>query len=134
MLRERNRLLLPIRRHTSHPQSITVFDAGVDLTLYKTNLRESAFLLLKCDGLSLFDKRLAPRLLTKAGCADVFVAYENLDGVINFFAYSKSVKRALLPTSAYVLARFCDCDKIKSDKLTFDVCRSGGQKYLSVQI
>ena len=102
VLRRGGRYFLPLRAGRIDLRQLCLTDSGVDILLSACRVFDTDFLILRCDDLSLLDKRLAPRLLTKTA-ADAFIAYEIRDGKIEFFAYSHRSFKGLLPTAACVL-------------------------------
>ena len=101
-MRRGGRYFLPLCAERINPSPLCLADSGVDVLLSACRVFDTDFLILRCDKLSLLDKRLAPRLLTKTA-ADAFIAYEIKGGKIELFAYSHKSPKGLLPTAVCVL-------------------------------
>lgn len=124
--------LLPINKPKAQSCRVKLEDAGSDVDFISYHEFNKNFLILRCDDLSLFDKRLAPRLITKAS-HDVFIAYEKTGDGGEFFAFSRSIKKGLLPTSACVLNSLLGIRNLSSGKQSFDFKYLSGKPCLVVK-
>ena len=132
VLRQGDRYLLPITPMTARASEVQLSDAGVDILLSSYNFFNTDFLILRCDDLSLFDKRLAPRLITKAA-HDAFIAYEKIGSTVEFFAYSHSIKKGLLPTAALILHSLFGARDLSAENNSFNIEYYNGKPHLSVK-
>lgn len=133
VLRQGGRYLLPITPMTARASEVQLSDAGVDILLSSYSFFNTDFLILRCDELSLFDKRLAPRLLMKAD-GNVFLAYEKRGESVEFFAYSPSIRKGLLPTAALVLHSHLGARRLTSNGRVFDFEYHNGKPHLLVRV
>lgn len=102
VLRRGDEYFLPLHTKRLELRPLNIIDSGVDILLSVCRVFDTDFLILRCDDLSLLDKRLAPRLLTKTA-ADAFIAYEIRAERIELFAYSHKSTKGLLPTAVCIL-------------------------------
>jgi hypothetical protein len=125
---------LPSERITESPAELTVADSGIGVKLKSVRAFDKSFIILPTDDLSLFDKRLAPRLLVKSKAADIFIAFERAGENIRFFAHSLSMKKGVLPASAYLLHALFGVRNISTDTLSFRFEYLDGKSYLVCSI
>ena len=111
---------------------IKIDDLGVDVRPTALRVWGVDFLILRCDELSLLDKTLAPRLLTKAGC-NAFIAYEKKSGATEFYAHSQRIKKGLLPTAALILHTLLGTRRLSSGDSSFAFDYYNGKPHLSVK-
>ena len=133
VLRRGGRYLLPITSMTARASEVQLSDAGVDVLLSSYNFFNTDFLILRCDDLSLFDKGLAPRLITKAA-HDAFIAYEKRGSTVEFFALSHSIKKGLLPTAALILHTLFGARRLSSGNIAFNIEYYNGKPHLLVRV
>ena len=132
VMRVGEELFLPISRAPIAPVPLEVNDSGVDIRPLSLFEYGKHFLILRCDDLSLLDKRLAPRLITRTA-HDALIAYEVRDGRVEFFALSHSVKRGLLPTAALILYSLLGIKNISSGAFCPELCFLDGSLCLSAK-
>lgn len=117
--RSDKRYFLAVERSFKRQGELTLADSGVDVTLDRARIFDTDFVLLPTRDLSLFNKRLAPRLLVKSQRADIFVVYEKTANTVRFFAHSLRLKKGVMPTSAYLLHAMFGAQDISTDTQNF---------------